>query len=385
MTEPKRFLAQTGIVSTLKRRSVPFVAAVALMLVVALSVSSLSDAESDLLFGRPTARQSSTMSLVSQAATQEPASDTALFVAEVAETANAAVVTVYTFIDDGGFGSTFSPMEPVRDALSNDDSSVEPTPLGAGSGWTFDEEGYAVTNVHVVQGADSFVVQYHDGSQVGATLVGTDAFQDVAVLELALEEGETVPGVSAISDSAAMRPGDEVVAIGSPLGEFTNSVSDGTIGGLDRSLDVGNGTALDNLIQHDAAIFPGNSGGPLLNMRCEVIGMNVAKVETAKNMSEARASGLNFAIDGNTMVGIAEAIIVSDGSIAFPDLGVQTQWTQQGAVVAAVESDTPAAQAGIEEGDIFTTIDGVAIDGDNALLRALLRRQPGNTVSIAVR
>lgn len=380
MTEPKRFPAQTGIVSTLKRRSGPFLAAVALLLVVALSVSNLSDAESALVFGQPTARQPSTVSLVSQVAAQEAASDTALSVADVAETANAAVVTVYTFED-----SAFPPLGPGQETLPNVGSSVEPTPLGAGSGWILNEEGYVVINVHVVEGADSFVVQYHDGSQVGATLVGTDAFQDVAVLELALEEGETVPGVSAIGDSAAMRPGDEVVAIGSPLGEFTNSVSDGTIGGVDRSLDVGNGMTLDNLIQHDAAIFPGNSGGPLLNMRCEVIGMNVAKVETAKNMSEARASGLNFAIDGNTMVGIAEAIIVSDGSIAFPDLGVQTQWTQQGAVVAAVESDTPAAQAGIEEGDIFTIIDGVAIDGDNALLRALLRRQPGNTVSIAVR
>lgn len=127
MTEPKRFPAQTGIVSTLKRRSGPFLAAVALLLVVALSVASLSDAESELLFGRPTARQSSTISLVSQAATQEPASDTALSVAEVAETANAAVVTVYTFIDDGGFGDAFLPMEPGWETLPHNGSSDEPS------------------------------------------------------------------------------------------------------------------------------------------------------------------------------------------------------------------------------------------------------------------
>jgi 2-alkenal reductase len=240
-----------------------------------------------------------------------------------------------------------------------------------------------VTNAHVVSGADSFTVQYEDGTQVEATLVGTDVFQDVAVLKLDLAEGETVPAVAKVGDSSAMRAGDEVVAIGSPLGEFTNTVSDGNIGGLDRSLDGENGVTLDNLIQHDAEILPGNSGGPLLNMQGEVIGMNVAKVETTAS-NGATATGLNFAIDGNTVVAIVEEIIDQGGSVEYPYLGVQTQFTEDGLVVMEVEDGSPAAEAGIERGDVLVGIDGEQVDVDTSFMDALLQHEPGDNVTIQV-
>ncbi len=367
----------------LLRRAFPFLAALTLLLVVVASVLGLSDAEADLVFGSDDAPGPYTVSLVSQAATQEADSGDALSVADVAEAAGSAVVTVYTFVDDGPFDSDFPGIKPDQETLPQEDPGDEPTPLGAGSGWILTAEGYVVTNAHVVQGADSFVVQYSDGTQVEAELVGTDVFQDVAVLKLVLMDGATVPGVSAVGESSAMRPGDEVVAIGSPLGEFTNSVSNGNIGGLDRSLDVGNGSSLDNLIQHDAEISPGNSGGPLLNMQGEVIGMNVAKVETA-GANGATATGLNFAIDGDTVVGIAEEIIATNASIAFPYLGVQTQLTNEGTIVVAVEPASPASDAGIEEGDIFARIGDDDITDESGLMQLLLRREPGETVTVSV-
>lgn len=383
MPEPSSRLTRAGIGSTLRRYSAPYIAAAALLLIVAYSVFALSEAEADLALGMTPTFEPYTVSLVSQAETQEPPASIAMSVADVAEAANAEVVTVYTFVEDGEFHSSFPDVEPVEGMVPGPGPSGEAAPLGAGSGWILSEDGHVVTNAHVVRGADSFVVQYSDGTQIEAELVGTDDFQDVAVLKLVLENGSMVPGVSTVGDSSTIRPGDEVVAIGSPLGEFTNSVSEGSIGGLDRSLDVGNGTSLDNLIQHDAEISPGNSGGPLLNMQGQVIGMNVAKVETA-GASGATATGLNFAIDGNTVVEIAQTIIANNGSIAFPYLGVQTQLTNQGTAVAAVEPDGPATRAGIEPGDVFIAIDGVSIDDENSLMKLLLEHAPGDTVEVSV-
>ena len=384
MVDPKLSPSRPGPAPARRRRVAPLLGALTFLLVAAFGAHTLTNAETELVLGTDGATQQPyTVSLVSQAMAEQPASDDDLSVADVAEAANAAVVTVYTFVDDGAFDSTFPKTEPGRGALPDSGTGDEPSPLGAGSGWILTDDGYVLTNAHVVQGATTFTVEFFDGTQVEAELIGTHAFQDVAVLKLDLEDGETLPGVSAVGDSAAVRPGDEVVAIGSPLGEFTNSVSDGNIGGLDRSLDVGDGTSLDNLIQHDAEISPGNSGGPLLNMRGEVIGMNVAKVETA-GVNGATASGLNFAIDGNTVVEIAETIIANNGSIAFPYLGVQTRLSDEGTVVAVVEPDGPAAQSGIEAGDIIIGLDEITIDEDNGLMSLLLEHAPGDTVTLTV-
>jgi len=323
------------------------------------------------------------VSLVSDTATAEATTTTpqtsAGTVADVAAEANPSVVTVYTFVSASGPANGIKELQPGDSAGSPDGQ----TPLGAGSGWIYRADGYVVTNAHVVEGADSFVIQYYDGTQVEALLVGKDTVQDVAVLKLQLAEGDEVPGAAKVGDSSTMRAGDPVVAIGSPLGEFTNTVSDGIIGGLDRSLDGGAGASLHNLIQHDAEISPGNSGGPLLNMQGEVIGMNVAKVETTAS-NGATASGLNFAIDGNTVVGIVDEIISTNGSIAHPYLGVQSQLTDQGLVVVAVEPGSPADDAGIQAGDVLVGIDGTMIDQDNSFTDLLLQHDPGDTVTVTV-
>lgn len=317
-----------------------------------------------------------------------PAED--LSTADVAELANPAVVTVYTFVSQAEQPGMFLPeqgLEPGNDGRGlkpeADEDTADQVPQGAGSGWIYTEDGYVVTNAHVVAGADSFVVQYLDGTQVEAELIGTDTMQDVAVLKIDLGPGETVPAVAKVGDSSAVRAGDEVVAIGSPLGQFLNSVSEGNVGGLDRSLDAGNGTSLDNLIQHDAEISPGNSGGPLFNMRAEVIGMNVAKIETAST-SGATASGLNFAIDGNTVVEIVDDIIERGGSVAYPYVGIQTQLTEAGTVIVDLQAGGPAADSGLRAGDVLLGIDDERVDNSTSFTSLLMAHDPGDTVSIIV-
>lgn len=300
-------------------------------------------------------------------------------VADVAQKVNPAVVTIYTY------GKTASAQSQFPSGnQGNGGNSSTPQELGAGSGWIFDAEGHVITNNHVVAGADSFVVQYADGTKVDATLIGTDTFQDVAVLQLDLKKGVTVPGVATVGNSSAMRAGDQVVAIGSPLGEFTNSVSEGIIGGLNRSLDTGSGYALGHLIQHDAPISPGNSGGPLLNMQGQVIGMNVAKVEYQQS-GQPSATGLGFAIDGNTVKGIADQIINNNGNIVYPYLGVSSQELQDGTVqVAQVEAGSPADTAGIQAGDVITQVDGKDVSTDSPLLNLLIAHKPGDEVKLTV-
>jgi 2-alkenal reductase len=311
--------------------------------------------------------------LTSQAMTQESETLDGS-VADVVDAANDAVVTIYTFVDQGSLPGRLGPGES---------TDGEATPLGAGSGWIFNADGYVVTNAHVVAGAESFVVQYADGTQVEATLVGVDEYQDVAVLQLDLAVGETVPAIATIGDSSAIRPGDQVVAIGSPLGEFTNTVSDGIVGGLDRSLDTGYGYTLPNLIQHDAEISSGNSGGPLLNMQGEVIGMNVAKIDNS-TANGASVSGLNFAIAGNTVTGIVEEIIETGTSVTYPYLGIQTGWSGDAQVVEAVEPGTPADEAGMQPGDVIVALDGEEISADAGLVDLLFQHRPGDTVTVTV-
>jgi 2-alkenal reductase len=318
-------------------------------------------------------------------------------VADVAAKANNAVVTIYTYTSQAqqqsggvqlpgsgnqqqGNGDT-QPGGNSQDNGNSQNGTGTEQELGAGSGWIYDSAGHVITNNHVVEGADKFVVQFADGTQADATLVGTDPFQDVAVLKLA--DGTKIPEVATVGDSSAMRAGDQVVAIGSPLGEFTNTVSEGIIGGLDRSLDTGEGYSLQNLIQHDAPISPGNSGGPLLNMEGQVIGMNVAKVDY-QQANGASATGLGFAIDGNTVKKIADEIIANNGNVKYPYLGIASQETQDGQQVVQVQDGSPAATAGLQPGDVITAVDGTTLDSDHLLQDELFKHQVGDKVELTV-
>lgn len=293
-------------------------------------------------------------------------------VADVAERANPATVTVLNLQQIGRFGQF------------GEESSNEIVPVGSGSGYIIDDLGHVVTNAHVVSGGADFQVQLYDGTVVDATLVGADDFQDVAVLKLELEEGESVPGTVSFGDSDTVRAGDTVVAIGSPFGEYTNTVTSGIVNAVDRSLDTGLGYALPNLLQHDADIYPGNSGGPLLNAAGEVIGMNVAKAVNMQASFGATDSNIGFAIESNAVKELVDEIIET-GKVARPYLGIRAQSTMQGQAVMSIEDGGPADAADLQAGDVITAIDGLRVDDDHSFINELIfNHQPGDSVTLTI-
>lgn len=254
--------------------------------------------------------------------------------------------------------------------------------VATGSGFIIDEDGHIVTNNHVIDGAASLKVTFSDGTEADATLIGTDPYQDVAVIKVDVP----VPATVSFGDSDALRAGDSVLAIGSALGEFTNSVTNGIVSATDRSLDTGEGYRLDNLIQHNAPISPGNSGGPLIDMDGHVIGMNTAVV---RGSGQATAEGLGFAVAGNTVKQIAENIINS-GTAQRPYIGISFSDAatvgsdSTGVVIQDVVRGGPADLAGLEAGDVITEVNGVAIDAENPFLNLMYQYIPGDVVELTI-
>ncbi len=263
-------------------------------------------------------------------------------------------------------------------------------PQASGSGVIIDEQGYVVTNNHVVENNRSLEVIFADDIKVPATLVGADAFSDLAVLRV---EGG-VPAIAGLGDSATLQPGEPVIAIGSPLGDFKGTVTVGVVSALDRRLELGGGLTMEGLIQTDAAINQGNSGGPLVNALGHVIGINSAIVR-GSGMGGPVAEGLGFAIPSNVVEEVTQQLI-EYGHVRRPYLGVE--WVpitprvasaynlpvQFGAYVQDVQPGSPADIGGLQQGDILTTIDDQAIDEDNNLVTILMRFDPGESVQIAV-
>ncbi len=161
----------------------------------------------------------------------------------------------------------------------------------SGSGVFISDQGYILTNNHVVENTNKVVVILADGTELPATLVGTDPYADLAVLQA---QG-TVPAVASLGDSTTLQPGETVIAIGSPLGEFANTVTVGVVSATGRMITSNEGYQIENLIQTDAAINSGNSGGPLVNLAGEVIGINTLVVR-GNGLGSAPAEGLGFAI-----------------------------------------------------------------------------------------
>lgn len=265
-----------------------------------------------------------------------------------------------------------------------------PDQQSSGSGFILTGDGYILTNHHVVEGARDVSVILADGTNLPAQIVGTDVFADLAVLKV---DGQ-MPAVARLGNSDRLKPGEAVIAIGSPLGDFKNSVTQGVISATGRSIDTGNGYSMENLIQTDTAINQGNSGGPLVNLNSEVIGVNTLIVRGGE-MGSAIAEGLGFAIPSNTARMISEQII-QKGYFARPDLGVRTvsvspaiaaryglpvQW---GAFVSEVESGSPAAAAGIETGDIIVRIGERQIGANLSYYNALFAYAPGDTVEVEI-
>jgi 2-alkenal reductase len=257
----------------------------------------------------------------------------------------------------------------------------------SGSGVFITADGYILTNNHVVEDANSLTVILSDGSQREATIVGTDLYADLAVLKTAGE----APAIAQLGNSDVLNPGETVIAIGSPLGDFKNTVTVGVVSATGRSIDTGEGYQIEGLIQTDAAINQGNSGGPLVNLAGEVIGINTLVVRSTG--TGAVAEGLGFAIPANTAQAVAEQII-QKGYFSRPYLGIRWQLVtpyvahryglpvEWGVYVTDVTSGSPASEAGIEAGDIIISIGEIQMDEDHSYLNALFTFNPGDQVPV---
>ncbi len=258
-----------------------------------------------------------------------------------------------------------------------------------GSGIFISSDGYVLTNNHVIDGASQYQVVYADGSQHDASLVGTDQYSDLAVLKV----NDTVPAVATLGNSDALNPGETVIAIGSPLGDFKNTVTVGVVSATGRSIDTGEGYSIDNLIQTDAAINQGNSGGPLVNLAGEVIAINTLMVRNSG--SGTVAEGLGFAIPINTARVVSQQLI-KQGHVSRPYLGINYQPitpriaaiyrlpVQYGVYITDLASNGPADKAGLQVGDIITGIDSTNLDETHAYINTLFQYSAGDTVTLSV-
>jgi putative serine protease PepD len=274
-------------------------------------------------------------------------------------------------------------------------------PQGAlGSGFVSDEQGHVVTNFHVVEGAESVEVLLADGSSHDARVVGSDPSTDLAVLEVDAPKDALQP--LAIGDSDALEVGEQVVAVGSPFG-LEETVTTGIVSALDRHITSPNGFAINDAIQTDAAINHGNSGGPLVNMRGEVVGVN------SQIQSESGGNvGIGFAVPSNTVRSIVSELIAS-GEVehAFLGVGIETipadaadeLGEAAGVAVARVTEGSPAADAGLQAatgsravdgvayptgGDVITAVDGTKIETSEDLQGAIDDHNPGERVELTV-
>jgi len=258
-----------------------------------------------------------------------------------------------------------------------------------GSGIFISSDGYILTNNHVIEGANQYQVIYADGSQQDATLVGTDQYSDLAVLKVT----GTVPAVANLGNSDALNPGETVIAIGSPLGDFKNTVTVGVVSATGRSIDSGLGYSIDGLIQTDAAINQGNSGGPLVNLAGEVIAINTLVVRNSGTGTVAE--GLGFAIPINTARAVSDQII-QKGYVSRPYLGISYQPitprvaaiyhlpVQYGVYITDITANSPASQAGLQVGDIITAIDNTSLDETHAYVNTLFQYSAGDTVTLTI-
>ena len=255
----------------------------------------------------------------------------------------------------------------------------------AGSGFVFSDDGYILTNYHVVEGASSSTVTLYNDEQYPAELVGYDEDNDVAVLKI---DAEGLVPVT-IGDSDALNVGDSVLAIGNPLGELTFSLTSGVVSALERDVTLSSGTM--SLIQTDCAINSGNSGGALFNLYGEVVGITNAKYSSSGYSSEASIDNIAFAIPINRAMRIARSIL-ENGYYSKPYLGVMIQTVAAdsetgapaGVRIASVNSGSPAEQGGLREGDIVTALGDRQLQTNSELVALVADSVPGEVLTLTV-
>ncbi len=264
---------------------------------------------------------------------------------------------------------------------------------GVGSGIIYDANGWILTNRHVVAGSDKLVVQLKDGREFEGTIYGIDTLTDLAIVKV---EATGLP-VAALGDSSKLKVGQTTIAIGSPLGTYSSTVTSGILSATGRSIDVDGGT-INNLLQTDTAINPGNSGGPLLDAGGNVIGINTAIA--------ANANGIGFAIPVNIARPIMQQAIAGE-KLARPYIGIRYEMltdkrakelnlsvvdgayvdggqATNGAAQAGVVPNGPADQAGVHQGDVVVAIEGQPIDTEHPLDSVLTQFAPGTAVTLSV-
>jgi S1-C subfamily serine protease len=301
--------------------------------------------------------------------------DTTTAVTQVAGKVSPAVVTI----------------DAVAGANTNDPFSLPQE--GIGSGVIFDASGWILTNHHVVEGSDKLTVKLKDGRELTGTLYGVDTLTDLAIVKI---DSSGLPAAT-IGDSSKIKVGQLAIAIGSPLGTYTNTVTSGIISALGRSITVQSGR-INNLIQTDAAINPGNSGGPLLDAGGTVVGINTAVAGSAQ--------GIGFAIPINIARPIMQQALANQPlvrpwiGVRYVAIDLQVQADQKlpidhGAWIAAgtdangkptpaVVAGGPADKAGVKEGDIIVSIEGITLDSEHPLDDVLTQYAPGKTVTLGV-
>jgi putative serine protease PepD len=250
------------------------------------------------------------------------------------------------------------------------------TPGGAtGSGFVIDKEGHIVTNQHVVDGAQSVTVRFSDGTETAAKVVGTDPSTDIAVLDVDRPSSDLTP--LSFAPEGSLEVGDPVIAIGSPFG-LEGTLTSGVISALGREIQSPNGFTIENAVQTDAALNHGNSGGPVLDSSGRVVGV-AAQIRSESGGSD----GIGYAIPSDTAQPVARELI-SEGRVDHAYLGVSLP-DDGAARLGQVVAGSPAARAGLQQGDEVTAVDGKAIKSGDELREAIDAQKPNDKITLTIK